>query len=228
VKPWFRIGDGYAFYVGQLTDNALHWHAAFQVASGATMVDAAGVEHRDAALIVPPMVRHRMVAAAAARTFFIEPHCAFADRLRERCGDGITAAPELQDLGEDDVRPTAALPASGLDPRLLEAMSLLAGQTMPDLAAQVGLSPQRLRGLARSQLGMTLARLRLWRRLAAAAQALREDQSLAQAAITAGFADQAHFSRQMRQMMGVTPSTVLPVLRLSATRKVDGDRPAQR
>ncbi|WP_207943207.1 hypothetical protein [Actinomadura sp. KC345] len=63
----------------------------------------------------------------AARTFFIEPHCAFAERLRERCGDGITAAPELRDLGEDDVRPTSALPASGLDPRLLEAMTLLAG-----------------------------------------------------------------------------------------------------
>ncbi|WP_207943206.1 hypothetical protein [Actinomadura sp. KC345] len=53
MEPCFRIGDGYAFYAGLLTDNALHWHAAFQVASGATMVDAAGMEHRAAALIVP-------------------------------------------------------------------------------------------------------------------------------------------------------------------------------
>jgi len=35
---------------------------------------------------------------------------------------------------------------------------------------------------------------------------------LAQAAIAAGFSDQAHFTRQMREMMGLTPSVVLQAL----------------
>ena len=74
--------------------------------------------------------------------------------------------------------------------------------SLPSLAAKVGLSPQRLRALAQSQLGMPLARWRVWTRLRRAAEALQNGQSLADAAITAGFADQAHLTRQMREMMG--------------------------
>jgi methylphosphotriester-DNA--protein-cysteine methyltransferase len=60
---------------------------------------------------------------------------------------------------------------------------------------------------------MPLARWRVWTRLRRAAEALRACESLADAAITAGFADQAHLTRQMREMMGLTPAVVLPVLR---------------
>jgi AraC-like DNA-binding protein len=85
--------------------------------------------------------------------------------------------------------------------------------SMPSLAADVGLSPQRLRALARDQLGMPLARWRVWTRLRRAAEALQAGQSLADAANTAGFADQAHLTRQMREMMGLTPAVVVPLLR---------------
>nr|WP_225953685.1 helix-turn-helix domain-containing protein [Kibdelosporangium phytohabitans] len=84
---------------------------------------------------------------------------------------------------------------------------------MPGVAAAVGLSPQRLRALARQQLGMPLTRWRVWARLRRAAEALRDGQSLVDAAVTAGFADQAHLTRQMREMMGITPAAVLPILR---------------
>jgi methylphosphotriester-DNA--protein-cysteine methyltransferase len=57
---------------------------------------------------------------------------------------------------------------------------------MPSLAATVGLSPQHLRALARHQVGMPLARWRVWARLRRAAEALRAGRSLADAAITAG------------------------------------------
>jgi methylphosphotriester-DNA--protein-cysteine methyltransferase len=57
---------------------------------------------------------------------------------------------------------------------------------MPRLAAMVGLSPQHLCALAGHQVGMPLARWRVWARLRRAAEALRAGQSLADAAITAG------------------------------------------
>jgi len=41
----------------------------------------------------------------------------------------------------------------------------------------------------------------------------RAGQLPADAAITAGFADQAHLTRRMREMVGLTPAAVLPVLR---------------
>ncbi|MDT5000064.1 MAG: hypothetical protein QOK12_2169, partial [Mycobacterium sp.] len=148
-------------------------------------------------------------------TYFVEPHCVFADRLRERHGTGISAAPELRDLREDDVRPAGARPSSQLDPRLVQTLNAMSDfhASLPSLAADVGLSSQRLRALARDQLGMPLARWRVWTRLRRAAEALQSGQSLADAASTAGFADQAHLTRQMREMMGLTPAMVLPLLR---------------
>ncbi|WP_271219459.1 AraC family transcriptional regulator [Streptosporangium carneum] len=191
------------------------------------MTDESGACHRDVALIVPPMVRHRMSAAPYLRTWFIEPQCSFAAGLRERCGAGITAAGDLRGLREEDVQIAGAPQSSGtLDPRLLAAMEALARRDIQvtGAAVEAGLSPQRLRALARRQLGMPLARWRIWRRLTRAARALVEGQSIAEAAITGGFADQAHFSRRLREMMGLTPTAVLPMLRPSAARSdVDGD-----
>jgi AraC-like DNA-binding protein len=179
------------------------------------VVDAAGITHRGAGLVVPPMQPHCLLATADVLTYFIEPHCAFADRLRERYGDGITTAPELTDLTEDDVRPAGGRGSNDLDPRLVLALNALADSdiALPALAVDVGLSPQRLRALARQQLGMPLARWRVWTRLRRAAEALKSGQSLADAAAVAGFADQAHLTRQMREMMGLTPAALLPIVR---------------
>ncbi|GAA3428031.1 hypothetical protein GCM10018953_52140 [Streptosporangium nondiastaticum] len=221
--PRFAVGEGYAFYQGPSADGVFHRHAAFQVAVAVrgevVIVDAAGTPHRAAALIVPPMVRHRLLPTGNLRTFFVDPHCAFADRLRERRDSGVAPAPELYGLGEHDIRRAAVHSAGELDPRLREAMDIMAGEriSMPDLAARVGLSPQHLRGLARRQLGMPLTRWRAWQRLRRAAEALRESRPVATAAVLGGFADQAHLTRQMREMMGLTPATVLSLLRSAST-----------
>ncbi|MGC0417819.1 helix-turn-helix domain-containing protein [Embleya sp. AB8] len=235
MVPRFAVREGYLLYGGPSVGNTFHGHAAFQVSIAArgelTMLDAFGTRHRAGALIVPPMVRHRMLPAPAVLTFFVEPHCAFADRLRRRCEQGITPAPGMRDLSEESIRPAGAHRSSELDARLVEAMNTLAHRrvSMPALAAQVGLSPQRLRALARGQLGLPLARWRIWQCLGRAAQALYEGQSPAEAAITGGFADQAHFNRRMREMMGLTPSAMLPVLRPSvAMGDVNRDRAGDR
>lgn len=215
VSAGFAVGAGYAMYRGPSEGGGLHRHAAFQIAVAVhghvTMAGACGTPHRAVALLVPPMTPHRLFPVDDLRTFFVEPHSAFADRLRPR-GDGITAAPDLRYLSEDDI---GAPPSGGLDPRLVRALEMLRdGDTpIPGLAAAVGLSPQRLRGLARQQVGMPLPRWRVWMRLGRAAEAMRAGQSPAAAAVTAGFADQAHLTRQMREMMGLTPAVVLAALR---------------
>jgi AraC-like DNA-binding protein len=215
----FTIGEGYAVYRGPTTVGILHRHAAFQIVIGirdeVAVVDATDIQHRAAVLVVAPMERHSLQATPDVLTYFVEPHCVFADRLRQHYGNGVTAAPELRDLTEDEVRPAGTRRSGELDPRLVQALNALVDHhvSLPSLAAQVGLSPQRLRALARSQLGMPLARWRIWTRLRRAAEALQNGQSLADAAITAGFADQAHLTRQMREMMGLTPAAVLPILR---------------
>jgi AraC-like DNA-binding protein len=215
--PSFSVGDGYASYRGPAIDVSAHRHAAFQVAiavgGAVAIVDAAGTCHRGAALVVAPMARHRMLAGTDLLTFFVDPHGAFADRLREHGGDGVVAADELRGLTEAELHP--ALPSRALDPRLVAAMDAVTapGASMSDVAARVGLSPPRLRALARAQLGLPLPRWRAWVRLRVAAEALRDGRSIADAAITGGFADQAHLTRWMREMMGLTPTVALGALR---------------
>ncbi|MFL0180618.1 MULTISPECIES: helix-turn-helix domain-containing protein [unclassified Mycobacterium] len=217
--PSLSISDGYAVYRGPVGGGGpIHRHGAFQIVVAGrgevTMVDLSGSCHQAAALVVSPMAPHRILAIRDLITYFIEPHCLFADRLRQRYDAGIAAAPELGELREPDVAAACRGQSEELDPRLVSALALLADSniTMPSLAAEIGLSPQRLRALARRELGMPLARWRVWSRLRRAVEALQSGMPLADAAIAAGFADQAHFTRQMREMMGLTPSVVLNAL----------------
>ncbi|MFC3984243.1 helix-turn-helix domain-containing protein [Streptosporangium jomthongense] len=217
--PRFSVGEGYAVYQGPTPDGSFHRHAAFQIAVAVrgevSVVDASDIHHRAVTLVVPPMERHRMLAATDLVVFYVEPHCVFADRLRERHGDGVTPAPELRGLRAEDIGRAGARPSGELDPRLVEALDTLwdGNVPMPVLAATVGLSPQRLRALARHQVGMPLTRWRVWARLRLAAEALQAGRSPAEAAFAAGFADQAHLTRRMREMTGLTPVAVLSLLR---------------
>lgn len=217
--PRFAIHDGYAVYRGPTGGNGpLHRHAAFQIAIAGqgevVMFDSSGREHRSAVLVVAPMTAHRIAASDDLVTYFVDPHCAFADRLRGRCGAGVSSAPELRRLTERDIEPSGGAASRDLDPRLVDALDLLStGSRIPDVAATLGLSPQRLRALAKAQLGLPLARWRVWTRLRRAAEGVMAGRSLADAATAAGFSDQAHLTRQMREMMGLTPAAVLPLLR---------------
>ncbi|OMC15844.1 DNA-binding protein [Mycolicibacter heraklionensis] len=213
--PSLSISDGYAVYRGPVGGGGpIHRHGAFQIVVAGhhevAMVDLAGTRHQAPALVVAPMAPHRILAIRDLVTYFIEPHCLFADELRQRYAAGIAAAPELGHLREPHVAAACRGQSEELDPRLVAALAMLADSniTMPSLAAEVGLSPQRLRALARRELGMPLTRWRVWSRLRRAVEALQSGTPLTQAAISAGFADQAHFTRQMREMMGLTPSVV--------------------
>ncbi|MFB7257019.1 helix-turn-helix domain-containing protein [Streptomyces nojiriensis] len=215
---------------------SVHRHAAFQLVlaprGGAALAGPDGRVVRGAALLVPPMTAHRMLSAGDLLTVFVEPHSALADRLRGRCGpgSGIVAVPELCRLDEAELGRAAALPSEGLDPRLLAAAALLEGRDGPEgpaelvpmdlVAARVGLSPQRLRALARQQLGMPLARRRIWLKLRRSAEALEEGRSPAEAAAAGGFADQAHLTRRMREMIGMTPAAVLRVMQVPSASAV--------
>lgn len=216
VAPFFEIGDGFAMYRGPIGAGSLHRHAAFQITAGSehdvTVLDGCGQSHRAATLIIAPIVEHCLQPSGCVTTYFVEPHCTFADGLRRRHGAGVVAAPNFS----VDVIPGRCMtPSPELDSRLAEALALLNDHSVSLLvvAERVGLSAPRLRALARHQLGMPLTRWRMWTRLRRAALALQAGQALAQAAVTAGFADQAHLTRQMREMMGMTPAAVLPLLR---------------
>jgi AraC-like DNA-binding protein len=95
--------------------------------------------------------------------------------------------------------------AGAIDPRLAFALDAVPNAYRLDvLAAEIGMSPSRLRALVHDAVGAPLTQLRLWSRLGRAL-ALLPYTSAAAAAATAGFADQAHLTRTARRFLGRTP-----------------------
>lgn len=74
------------------------------------------------------------------------------------------------------------------------------------IARQVGLSVPRLSQLFKEEMGTPIRRFRLWHRVFVTAARLKEGAGLTDAALAAGFADYAQFSRTYRQLAGGNPS----------------------
>ena len=75
-----------------------------------------------------------------------------------------------------------------------------------ELEAVTGLSRYELARQFRAMCGTSPYRYLLMRRLDFARQQLAQSRSLVEAAIEAGFADQAHFSRMFKATFGITPT----------------------
>lgn len=84
------------------------------------------------------------------------------------------------------------------------------------LARQVGLSPFHLHRLYRRFYGLTPAEHRLEARLRLARRLILGGAAIADAAAALGFADQSHFSRAFRRLMGVPPGLWARQVRRSA------------
>lgn len=110
-----------------------------------------------------------------------------------------------QSLSASDIRedslPFAARIAQEYIEAHLDSTILLA-----DLARVSGLSLFHFCRVFESAIGMPPAAYVRNRRVHRAKQLIRAGSNLADAAINAGFADQAHLTRQFRAVMGVTPS----------------------
>ena len=75
-----------------------------------------------------------------------------------------------------------------------------------ELEAVTGLSRYDLARQFKALVGTSPYRYSLMRRLDVARQRIHADGSLAEIALGAGFADQAHFTRKFKAAYGVTPA----------------------
>ncbi len=102
------------------------------------------------------------------------------------------------------------------------------GVLMLPMAAEVaGVSPSRLTHLFTREVGIPFRRYVLWWRMRRAAESLHDGRSLTEAALAAGFADAAHFSRTFKAMFGMPPSALLAATDLVTSAWHAGDDAAR-
>jgi len=84
--------------------------------------------------------------------------------------------------------------------------------TVTGLARASRLSVRHFRQLFAVQMGLSPRKYIQWVRVRTAAIELTRHKDISRAAINAGFADAAHFTRCFRAMTGITPSMIVPAL----------------
>ena len=219
----FAFGDVALVFRGESAENRFHSHASVQLVcgpTGTTLVDAGGRSFEGRGWIVRSGTGHRLEPAARIVLVLVEPSSRLARSLLARSGDEPIAPlpPAMADLLDSPLEVAAllrALEASAgdegreIDPRLAAALAHIDDEGPRDVAsaaaAHAGLSPSRLRALSREHFGVPFSKLVLWRKVRHACVAIAAGASLADAAAAAGFADQAHLTRTMTEVIGLTP-----------------------
>jgi len=121
----------------------------------------------------------------------------------------------LQSFDMSQLLPASALGhRAELDNRIARSLDYLreAGDqpfNRANLANQVHLSESRFNHLFREEVGISFRRYRSWSRLRSVFYHVAKDQSLTEAALSAGLHDSAHLSRMFQDMIGIAPSRVL-------------------
>ncbi|MGK5728809.1 helix-turn-helix domain-containing protein, partial [Streptomyces sp. URMC 124] len=213
------------------------WKVVLPVGGRAHVGPAAGRHVAGAGMIVPPQLAHTCASSSSYIALFLDPWTLrpapgptpldnvavrriLAALGRSRIDGGFGDGPDLAAARAELIALTGA-GQRPLDPRtayaLRECTRTDPGARIGSLAAEVGLSPPRLRALVRASVGVPLVQLRQWARLRAAIAGLPR-ASVAEAAATAGFADQAHLARTARALLGRTPSSMTPSQRQEAPR----------
>ena len=227
----FHLGNCFALYVGESGSNETHSHATYQLIiceSGTVeVVDEFNEVLEARSVLINPLVPHSIRSQSTLKILYLEPQSDLIFRLLKQTTKKRISSFDLNCLeiepcwsSEEIIRALRLLapkPSPNIDRRILRAMQLLnehpGGHSIADVAKQSGLSESRLRTIAREQLKVPLATWHLWCKLQTSINTLQRGQSLIDAAAIGGFADQAHFSRTMRQMFGITPTTAIKAIR---------------
>lgn len=195
-------------------------------------LDTAGWREFHGVVIGPGVLHQLSDANDAMRMLYLEPECEQARRIANRMHTGWrelsrTEANELWERFEHpnlhglkfvastllhpDAGGAGDLPNDALMQRLLDDLPrpLPDRMTVGQLAQHVHLSPSRFQHRFVRHTGMAVRPYLRWLRLRTALTAIARNASLTEAALEAGFADAAHFSRTFRRHFGFAPRHLL-------------------
>jgi len=225
------IGNCFALYSGEVDTNDFHHHVAYQLIicqqGNVHVLGDSDQELVAKTVLIKPLTGHSIRSEFPLTLIYIEPQSDLAFKLFKTMGQqSITSVDQSEVVVDlfmeqkqliESLSLLAPKPSQDIDKRILLAMKVLsenpAETSIIDTAKVCNLSESRLRTIAREQLGVPLATWHLWCKLQLSVTRLREGAKLLDAAISGGFSDQAHFSRTMRRMFGISPSSAISLLR---------------
>jgi AraC-like DNA-binding protein len=226
--------ETHVLYVGPLVASSRHAHHAGQVMwvpDGLVVEDEQGIRSEVVTHLVPPNRPHGHDAASLAAVLWVDCDDLQWDRALKSSlalgGLPATMGARFESLSRDEARGLArgllelVAPAGGSEDRAprhaaVRRMCALLDSTASDreisvtqLARESGLSMRQLRHRFTEELGINPSAYLRWRRLRRAVACIEQGATLTQAAVEAGFADGAHFSRVFQAQFGMTPSQAL-------------------
>lgn len=233
-----EIGLGWGYFRGHVGDNQPHSHHAVQICwspspihlwiFGAGWLDCHGI-------VIGPDVAHRLMEGDQAVTLvFLEAEHDDGRRIVRNLSKGWRELSfvEVSELAKwqlqagqphtaqkvfDMLRPGARLDAQPVDDFLMRSLIQGLPSLLPEkigvrqLADLAHLSPSRLQHRFARHTGMAVRPYLLWLRLLTAIAAIGRNTTLTDAALEAGFADSAHFSRTFRRRFGFAPRQLLQI-----------------
>lgn len=234
VTPRLSITEARAAYIGPGLKLAPHRNAVATIAIALSHPFSLTVFHhgqpgafeQKSIALIPPGQQHHLVTDGAMAFLYLDAvsddHHALRTVDLEAGRARLLSDVEASLVNADSLARTLGVPARNVpDPRLVPLIRQIdqapeALETVASAAAMVSLSPSRFQALFRQATGLPFRRYRLWRRMARVVALLGDGQSLTAAAHEAGFASSAHLSAAFKDMFGLTPSEILPMIAAQA------------
>ena len=100
------------------------------------------------------------------------------------------------------------------DPRIIEIIDFIKNDptinhTNKTMAKRINVSEVTLQRLFKATTGIPIRRFRLWHRIFVTATLLAFGRSITEAALEAGFSDASHFNHVFKDMLGMSPSSII-------------------
>lgn len=232
-NPILCMTQGAALYSGAIMDTGVHSHHAIQIVLSEKekfQICLKGDLFSASAVIIDSDVDHELLASGVHCIFFyVEPESEFGRRLKEKMQDEYEFFDDHKNLHADLVRSCAQRPSVmefrkiveqhwhmpkrriSFDPRIGQVLNLIDGAEfkktrISGLAGKIGISESRLQHLFKEQVGISIRKYLLWKRIVDGINFAVRGRDFSTSAFEAGFADGAHMSRTFKAMFGINLS----------------------
>ena len=223
--PKYYFGTSFAIFFHVSSGDVFQQHVASQIILGLDhdihVLDEDDQEYSGRIVLIKPLVKSNIQCEGHYKHLFLSPTLGLTSDIIALAGEAdIHILADATQLPFNIRAPRAELITAlnrldatsieRLDPRLLAVLEdlnqNLENPSILEAAKRSGLSRSRVRTLAREQMGIPLSNWVTWRKLVKSNKALSDGANLSEAAMAGHFSDQAHFSRTMKKMFGVTPT----------------------